>query len=407
MSSCAPRPWIGVARTGSLTDLRRYVEVAAERRQFNAARTSELAEVVAEREIATATDAAAYDRVVGLEACASELYWPLKHRSKGEDDISAAASLVLLESGQRDLDESDLSYAHSKSGAWRAVTARAAFRPERRSQVYEALADSDLRVRRAAIRTINAGPMLADGRVLVEVARLDPDMQLRQSALSTLGEIGDLNSLLLIRDTWDEMTEPSRMAYLQALNAPASRIRGGQILTRIMEADDSLEGVVAASLLCSESNPPSGYAVSRLVQALRQGTLSERLVALSSLPASEPELQIEISKFAQSDTPYLRVAALELWLRLPPHAEQAWRRLQAVAQSKDTDALEASRILAMKGDEDSILRLEQRLAAPFSGERIAVARLLLQLKRWGAVARALTDDHPAVRLATACNVLAQ
>jgi hypothetical protein len=363
---------------------------------------------VAEREIATAADFAAYDRVVALEGCASELYWPLKHRSQGNDDIAAAASLVLLESGLRDWDEKDLSHVHSSSGAWRAVAARAAVRPEDRPQVYAALVDSDLRVRRAAIRTIHADPMLADGRALVEAARLDPDIQLRQSALSTLGDLGDLNSLLLVKDLWDEMTESARVAYLQALSAPASRIHGGlQILTRVMEADESLEGVVAASLLCRGSNPPSGYAISRLVQALRDGTLSERLVALSSLPESEPELQKELSKLALADDPYLRVAALELWLKMPARAEQARQRLQAIAASKDVDALEASRVLAVRGDESSILRVERRLGAPHSGERIAVARLMLRLKRWGAVARALTDDHPAVRLATACNVLAQ
>ncbi len=408
MPSCAPRPWVGVAKTGSLSDLQRYVEVAAERRQFNGGRTSQLAELVAEREIGTASDPAAYDRVVELEACASELYWPLKHRSKGNDDIAAAASLVLLESGLRSPVEGDLSYAHSTSGAWRAVAARAMVRPEERQQVYAALVDADPRVRRAAIRTIHSDPGVADARALVDVARLDPDLRLRQAALSTLGEIGDLNSLLAVRDSWEEMTESARVAYLQALNAPASRIHGSaQILARVMEADESLEGEVAASLLCREPNPSFGYAVSRLVQALRQGTLSERLLALSSLPASEPELQIEISKFALSDSPYLRVAALELWLNMPLHAEQARRRLLAIAESKDADALEASRILALRGDENSILRVERRLAAPASGERIAVARMMLRLKRWGAVARALTDDHPAVRLATACSVLAQ
>jgi predicted lipid carrier protein YhbT len=90
---------------------------------------------------------------------------------------------------------------------------------------------------------------------------------------------------------------------------------------------------------------------------------------------------------------------------MPLHVEQARHRLQVIAESKDADTLEASRVLAMKGDENSILRVEKRLGAPDSGERIAVARMMLRLKRWGAVARALTDDHPAVRLATACNVL--
>ena len=406
--SCAPRPWVAVARTGSLTDLQRSVEVASERRQFNDARTRSLAQVILEREIATATDAAAFDRVVGLQACASELYWPLNRRSKGIDDGAAAASLVLLEAGLQDPDERSLSFSHSSSGAWRAVAARSAVAPELRSRVYAALLDPDQRVRSAAIRTIQASPILADGKALTEVARLDPDDSLKVASLLALGDIGDLNSLLSVREFWDEMNQPARMAYLQALYAPASRSRGGaRILTRIMESDESLEGVVAASLMCHEPAPSSGYAISRLLRAVHQGTTSERLVALASLPKGDTDAQVEIRKLALSNNPYLRVAALESWLSAPTLADGARRRLQFIAAGKDADAFEASRVLALNGDESSILRVNRRLFAPLAEQRIAAARLLLRLGRWGAVARALTDDHPLVRLTIACNVLSR
>jgi hypothetical protein len=274
--------------------------------------------------------------------------------------------------------------------------------------VYAALIDPDPRVRRAAIGAITANPVLADGRALAEVALLDPDASLKVASLLALGDIGDLDSLLLVADTWDEMIEPSRLAYLQALHAPASRSRGGvQILTRIMESNESLPGVVAASLLCREPAPSSGYAMSRLLQAMHQGTTSERLVALASLPAGETEVQLEIRKLAVSNSLYLRVAALEAWLKAPELADDARRRLQIIAAGKDADAFEASRVLALNGNESAILRMERRLSAPLAEQRVAAARLLLKAKRWGAVARALTDDHPLVRLTIACSVLSR
>jgi hypothetical protein len=85
----------------------------------------------------------------------------------------------------------------------------------------------------------------------------------------------------------------------------------------------------------------------------------------------------------------------------------AQERIETIAASQDVDAFEASRVLALRGDLSSIFRLERRLTAPLAQERIAVVRPLIRLKRWDAVAQALTDDHPAVRLATACNVLAE
>ena len=403
--SCAPRPWIAAARTGSLSDLQRYVEVAGERKQLNQSRTTALAEAVAEREIATAGDAKAYERVTALGACASELYGPLLRRSKGSDDVAAAAALVLFETGL--LEELPGSYAHADSGAWRAFATRLAVEPQERARVYDALQDPDRRVRLAAIKTIQFNPTHDDGRHLVEVARLDPETSLRQAALTALGDLGDFESLLAVRDFWDKMVEGTRLAYLQALNAPLARKRGGdQILTRIMESNESLEGAVAASLLYGHRSTSAGYAVSRLLHALHEGALSEKLLALASLPTNDPVVEEAIHDMVKANAVYLRTAALELYLKTPAGGPQALLRLQAIAASKDADAYEAARILALRGDQPSIARVERQLTAPLAAERLGAARLLLKIERWDAVARALTDDHPAVRLASACDVLA-
>ncbi len=380
--------------------------MAAERKQLNQARTAQLAEAVAEREIATSSDAMAYDRVLGLGPCASDLYGPLRRRSRGADDIAAAASLVLYEAGLLDEVPRGVSQGRAVTGAWRAFTTRIAIEPDQRARVRAALVDSERRVRSAAIRAIVANPLPGDERALLEVVRLDPELSLRQEALRALGDMGELETLLDVREYWDNMVEASRLQYLQALNAPLSLRRGGEkILSLVMETDDSMPGVVAASLLVRRPAPEAGYAFSKLLRDLRGGTVSERLLALASLPPSDPDVLAEIRAMAKSDTAHLRTAALEVMLKLPGEAEQTLKRLKAIEASKDADAFDAAQILALRGDEPSIIRVEQQLGAPLAAERLSAGRLLLRIKRWRAVARALTDDHPTVRLAAACDVL--
>jgi len=178
-------------------------------------------------------------------------------------------------------------------------------------------------------------------------------------------------------------------------------------LARVMESSDSMEGVVAASLLFHDGTAARGYAFARLLRALHEGSTSEKLVALSALPSNDLEVQKQLEQFAKSNTPFLRTAALDVQLKNPGHASAARSRLQEIAASKEADAYEAARILALQGDAAALMRVEQQVSAPSAQERLGAARLLLKKQRWAAVARALTDDHPSVRLSLACDVLAQ
>ena len=405
--ACAQKPWVTEARTGNLANLQRYVEVAGKRHRFNRRAVKQLAEAVADREIATADDTEAYERILKLKACASDLYWPLHRRSQSQDEIAAAANLLLLDTGWHDSNERLRSFAKSTDGAWRAVSARAAEQPAMRTRVYQALVDPDARVRRAALMTIQANPLADDGKALLDVVRFDPDESLRASAMVALGETGDQQSVLLARELWDAMVEPVRLAYLQALDASPIRARlGSQILWRIMDHEDSMASVVAASLLFRGTKPVSELARGRLLHALRAGTSSEQLLALATLGSGGAENMPEIRKLALDGAQYVRVAALQLWLDSGRDVLDARRRLETISASRDSDALEAAQVLSLRGQADSIARMEARLTAPHADERIAVSRLLIRLERWDAVAKALVDDHPSVRLGTACQMLA-
>jgi hypothetical protein len=408
VQACSQRPWISEAEIGSLPNLKRYVEVASGRGQFDAGRIEQLAAAVAERELATANDRDAYSRILALGPCASELYWPLRRVSKQPTEAGAAASLLLLEQDLLESTEQLRMFRESPQGAWRAVGIRATQNASQRREVHRSLVDPDSRVRRAAIMTIQANPSPQDGPVLLEVVRLDPDESVRMFAVSALAETGDVQSMLLVRDTWDQMEEPLRLAFLEALDSPTLRRAGGwELLSRIMQNDDSMPGVVAASLLYRSQVAYSGLALGRLSRALRWGTSSEQLLALATVGLRESSLATEIAKRAREGAPYVRVAALELLLQVPHEIARSRKQLETIANSRDADANDANRVLALHGDPRAIARLEKRLGAAHAADRLATARVLVQIKQWNAVAIAVTDDHPAVRLATACQVLSR
>lgn len=408
VQACAERPWITEAHTGSLDNLKRYTEVAAERLQFDEKRIEQLALAVAERELATANDRNAYQRVLGLRPCVSELYWPLRRQSLKRSEASAAANLVLLDTGWLDSDQRLRSFGDDTDGAWRAVTVRASQSESLRPAVRRALLDPDLRVRYAAILTIRANPLPGDAGALFEVVRLDPDDSLRALAMTTLGDTGDRQSMLLARELWDTMDEPLRLAFLQSLALPAMRQEMGfEILSRVMQSDDAMAGVVAASLLYRSESRYARSALGRMARTLRAGTSSEQLLVLATLGMREAEEYPEVMRLAREEKPYVRVAALELLLDSGRDVASYRRRLEGIATSHDADADEANRALAQHGNSPAVERLAKRLSVQHASDRVAAARLLVKLKRWDSVSLALVDDHPDVRLATACQVLSE
>jgi hypothetical protein len=263
-------------------------------------------------------------------------------------------------------------------------------------------------VRRAALKAILVAPSLRDAPELLQVARLDPDDTSRRLAITAVGEIGDAGTLLALRDLWDTMNEPARLSCLQALDAPASRKAGGtQILLRLMETENSLAGVVAASLLIRRESPLQQAATARLLRALHEGTLSERLVALRTLPMQDLEVQGAVREMGLQGAPYLRTAALERWIEHEYQQLAAVQKLQSIAESGEADALEATKFLARRGDIVSVSRLDREINATLASDRLAAARVMLQIGRWNTLAQVLADDHPAVRLSIACAVLAK
>jgi hypothetical protein len=129
------------------------------------------------------------------------------------------------------------------------------------------------------------------------------------------------------------------------------------------------------------------------------------LLALATLGMREAELLPEITQLARDGVPYVRVAALDLLLNSRRDIATCQQRLERIATSRDADADEANRVLAQHGNALAIERLEKRLNGALASERLAAALMLVNLKLWNAVAIALADDHPGVRLSTACLVL--
>ena len=141
------------------------------------------------------------------------------------------------------------------------------------------------------------------------------------------------------------------------------------------------------------------------MRGLHSGTSSEQLVALATLGMHEAELLPEIARLARDGMPYVRVAALDLLLNAGREIATCRQRLENIAMSRDADADEANHVLAQHGNFPAIERLEKQLDGVLASERLSAVRVLVNLKQWDAVAIALADDHPSVRLSTACLVL--
>lgn len=406
VQACSHRPWLHEAETGGLGNLQRYVDVAAQRHQFTPGDVRQLALAIASREVATADDPGAYDRILSLRACANELYWPLHRRSLMDDELAAAASLLLVDTGLHEAVHNEKAQLGATSGAWRAVAVRASTAADFRGSVRRALLDPDHRVRRAAVAAVQDNPLDGDGEPLLATARLDPEVSVRVAAIETLGELGDTRGLQTLRDEWGSMDEAPRLALLEAYHAPGVRRGlGTEWLNRTLQDDEDLPGVVAASLVYQFTS--SGMARARLLRALQHGTASEKLVVLGVLRANEPASRPWVVELAMTSEPYVRVQALRSSVSAGIDVSPMLRRLKTIAFSSDSDAREALRVLTSLGDPVALAVLKGRLRAPHSLERLETGSIMLQLHQWDQVAQLLVDDHPNVRTTLACRVLAQ
>lgn len=404
---CGSSTLLETALHGDLRALKR--ELSAERRNGNLdeERTLELARAVAGRELRSASGPEAPARVRQTSTCGAALIPELEDRAERADDAAAEATRVLLELGRRDRSQIVRRFHEASSSRWRAVAARAAKGQQLGAQRRRFLVDPDEHVRQAAFYAAWESADPADLEIVLESARVEPDPLSRSTATRTAGAIGGSRAVFALRDLWARADPIERVAIVDAWSQPKALASGGRAqLLWVVEAESGLPALAAADALVRSGGPGSDVAVARLVQAVRDGTARERVLALQRLPRSAitPEL---LDKAQTNADGAVKVAALARAAELPERRDKARTSLHELARGKSDAAELARSALAFLGDERVVPQLQTQLSSSRASERRAAALNLVAMGKFVQAASALADDEPLVRLQTACSMLAQ
>jgi HEAT repeat protein len=397
------RPEVRAALSGTLPELQREIARAEQSAPLSDARLRELAQAVAEREIAGAGGSDGAAQVAVFRGCLPAVNGALDERATRGDEAAAVATLLLFEAGKRDADPLVEKYREADSPAFKALAARATLSPTHAELRRRYFTDADERVRRAAFDAALQAPSSAHLPDLLEAARLDPSASNRARAARAVGRIGSEAAVLGLSDLYASGDEQEQLAVLDAWSEPRSFRSGGERQLSRALSQPGLVSVSAASLLLG-SRDSRAAAVAVLARAIADGSDDERRVALMSAPLSEPSVKEALEKAAKSPSPEVTPLVLSRLAELPGAGPAAREKLEKLAEDKSDYGLEASYALARLGSLRAISRVERELSHERSARRLRAALTLASLGKKQHLAPRLADRDPFVRATLACRL---
>ncbi|MFO0566075.1 MAG: hypothetical protein U0263_10465 [Polyangiaceae bacterium] len=408
LAGCGTAGVVDTALHGDLSALKRDVKSSQDAGKLDRSTVEDLARAVAGREVRSSSGTAAVDRVRDIRTCARPLLQVLEARADQADDAAAEATLTLLALGRRNPNDLVKKYRDSSSGAWRAVAARAASAKELGPVRRKFFLDPDERVRRAALSAAIEARSSDDLDAALEAARVDPDGVSRGHATRTVGAIGGERAVLALADHWARADELTRITILDAWSMPASFSAGGEHqLTTVAETKQGTLAITAADALIRAHGRYATSAEQVLINAVSQGTESERRLAIQLVSLSDPDAIAALEKATKDPDKEVKVIALARLAGAPQHKSRVVDGLRELAKKDDPLGLQARAALARAGDTGVKKQLAELLSSPKAHTRTVAARGLLDLGDYPNAATALADDDPAVRTAVACDVLAR
>ncbi|MFO7180684.1 MAG: hypothetical protein DIU78_018430 [Pseudomonadota bacterium] len=391
---------------GTLDDLRQEIAAAAAAGRLDRAATTELAEAVLRREIASARDRDAVSRVRSLRLCARPVEDDLRRRGEGNDAIAAEALLVLLASGRLDPEPFVERYATTTDAPFRALAARAAVDPRDVLFRRAAFVDGDRRVRSAAFEAALAAPDPGDLEVALEAVRLDPDPVIRNLAARLVGRIGGESAVLGLRDRFVAADMPSRLAIVDAWAQPAAFRTGGEReLVSVAESGVGLVSAAAVQALVRHGRATEAH-IGVLAHSIEHGSDEARRFSMLVAPLEDGRVLAALQRAARDPSPELRVVALRRLLERPEARAGAQKQLRALAGERNVVGAEARSALASVGDRSVIPGLTRDIAAGDAARRQSAAIDAFELGEWNVAVRALADVDPGVRTQVACAIVA-
>jgi len=390
-----------------------------------------LAKAVAARELAAAkTEQEASARVREIRGCAVELDDALEDRMAKHDGAGAEAALALAEAGKLS-DGSARDHLSDPDDRWRAVGVRTLYETKDGKRRREALLDPSPHVRRSAMRASARAQDPADLDLLVESARVDPELLLRNEAIRAASAVLRGESAraragehaMRLRDLWTSGDDAIRedVAVAWAL-APVFE-NGGREALRVQIAGGKGPGAIAAAGVvlrtAAKDAELAASASALLTRTIAEGSRRDRLHAIAVARLSGTELDA-LRGAAKDEDLDVKVPALARLLDSKQDSAAATRELEGIAghgiRRAPSDATTADErlvahaararlALAHAGD----LRIQAWIEADLTAEdpfrRLGAASALAALGRPARAAPLLADPDASVRTRAACTML--
>ena len=209
-----------------------------------------------------------------------------------------------------------------------------------------------------------------------------------------------------LKDLWPTADNRIRQVIVGAWGKPQSYRYGGEAqLVWALETAPGLVSLVAARALVVENGADRLHAVSRLMNALQDGTPEERDLAVALVPLEDEPRRI-LTKLTEDAASGVRVLALARLTQDRRERPKALLRLKVLLKAKDPDvALRARAALANWGQREVVKPAAAQLSAKIPAVRRQAAMDLLSVNEYALAATALGDPVAEVRTQMACSVL--
>jgi hypothetical protein len=417
--SCGGSEAVSAARRGDVAAVAKAIEPDYRAGRLGNDEAARIARAVAENAIESAKGDEAQTRVRELRTCARSLTSAMGDRMKTHDAAGAEAAMALLEIDELS-DGAAREYLQDTSDDWRAVGARGLVRERDFEARGKALVDPSGKVRRAAMRASGQARDVKDVAMLLEAARVDPDMLARSEAVRAIARIdppsGDTAQRL--HDLWQNADDALREDIAHAYVEPNIAASGGSEELRVLLAAKHGPGVISAAAYVIMRAGPEGTkfddetrksAVAILVRTIDEAPRRERLLAIAMAPLSNADVRAAVKRAAdETNDLESRESALSKLLEVPSEHDAAKRALMAFASPKTDEHLARRARLALAADGELAVQgwIEADLKSPDPATRLLAVSALASLHRVARAAPILADPDAHVRTSAACTVLA-
>lgn len=427
---------ISAANAGNMDDFRTKLDARVKQGDIDVGEAKDIARAMMSRQIEGAQGPLGVENVESIAPCAERFDGSLATRGSLEDEVGAHAILLRQQNGSVE----PMAYSHmvdAKIDAWRAVAARSLSLPNDATEEgkkaskwrQQLMADTSRVVRLSAVRAAADAKDRMDTDAVLEAARLDPDPEVRLSAIAAAGAIGTREAVLGLKDIWANTNHEGKIAIVHAWATSWRKPfheRGEQIkcmqptvhasceawhqLQRASDVGSGMPALLASLELIHDVSPaeakvPEGNAAAVIERLIDKSSPRVRIEAIKSAPIGWARILEAVVDAAKADEDRVVVAALTRMLELEKERPEAIKKLQKIAKGNGLAARAARRSLAKAGDKSVVPLIEPKAKAVSGTERSEAAVDFALLGEANRAAAFLADADPKVRSDAVCAIL--